>query len=227
LAYNKTINIIRFAHWEKASLALRAKALGFSRYCKRYTKFGTNLKILNNFVFVASLFLCHPLLASSEEWELEVSNTSCYLWKSGTISTTKSESIEFIVSFGLSSQDHKISEDLKLAGFKKQKYTLTITGNLHKDDERGGLHLGNSYHLPMDIVVAGMKLEQYYKIDKVWSYFIQGELVENMIADNLKTESFNFKIRATEKGDYHIATISNLGFSLKSSLLRQCESYFV
>jgi hypothetical protein len=36
MAYNKTINIIRFAHWEKASLALRAKALGFSRYRKRY-----------------------------------------------------------------------------------------------------------------------------------------------------------------------------------------------
>jgi hypothetical protein len=35
MAYNKTINNIRFAHWEKASLALRAKALGFSRYCKR------------------------------------------------------------------------------------------------------------------------------------------------------------------------------------------------
>jgi hypothetical protein len=33
---NKKINHIRFAHWEKASLALRAKALGFSRYCKRY-----------------------------------------------------------------------------------------------------------------------------------------------------------------------------------------------
>tara|TARA_B100001063_G_C16278738_1_gene318100 strand:+ start:299 stop:523 length:225 start_codon:yes stop_codon:yes gene_type:complete len=31
---NKTINNIRFAHWEKSSLALRAKALGFSRYNK-------------------------------------------------------------------------------------------------------------------------------------------------------------------------------------------------
>jgi hypothetical protein len=36
LAHNKTINIIRFAHWEKSSLQLRCKALGFSRYCKRY-----------------------------------------------------------------------------------------------------------------------------------------------------------------------------------------------
>ncbi len=35
--HNKTINIIRFAHWEKSSLALRAKAFGFSRYCKRYS----------------------------------------------------------------------------------------------------------------------------------------------------------------------------------------------
>ena len=33
---NKTINRIRFAHWKKSSLAPRAKALGFSRYCKRY-----------------------------------------------------------------------------------------------------------------------------------------------------------------------------------------------
>ncbi len=32
---NKTINNIRFDHWENPSLALRAKALGFSRYCKR------------------------------------------------------------------------------------------------------------------------------------------------------------------------------------------------
>ena len=32
---NKTINNIRYAHWEKASLSLRARALGFSRYCKR------------------------------------------------------------------------------------------------------------------------------------------------------------------------------------------------
>jgi hypothetical protein len=31
MAYNKTINIVRFAHWEKASLSL-----SFSRYCKRY-----------------------------------------------------------------------------------------------------------------------------------------------------------------------------------------------
>ncbi len=29
--HNKTINNIRFAHWEKASLSLC-----FSRYCKRY-----------------------------------------------------------------------------------------------------------------------------------------------------------------------------------------------
>ncbi|MCC2605649.1 hypothetical protein [Planctobacterium marinum] len=34
---NKTINSNRCAHWEKSSQALRAKALGFSRYCKRYT----------------------------------------------------------------------------------------------------------------------------------------------------------------------------------------------
>jgi hypothetical protein len=31
-APNKTINNVRFAHWEKASLSL-----SFSRYCKRYT----------------------------------------------------------------------------------------------------------------------------------------------------------------------------------------------
>jgi hypothetical protein len=36
MVYNKTINYIRFAHWEKTSLALRAKTLSFSRYCKRY-----------------------------------------------------------------------------------------------------------------------------------------------------------------------------------------------
>jgi len=33
---NKTINRIRFAHSKKSSLVPRAKALGFSRYCKRY-----------------------------------------------------------------------------------------------------------------------------------------------------------------------------------------------
>ncbi|GAA0860319.1 hypothetical protein GCM10009114_36950 [Aliiglaciecola litoralis] len=41
MATNKTINNIRFAYWEKASLSLRAKALGFSRYCKRYMLIGT------------------------------------------------------------------------------------------------------------------------------------------------------------------------------------------
>jgi hypothetical protein len=33
MKYNKTINNIRFAHWEKASLSL-----SFSRYCKRYVQ---------------------------------------------------------------------------------------------------------------------------------------------------------------------------------------------
>jgi hypothetical protein len=179
------------------------------------------------FVFFASLFLSYPLLASNDEWKLEISNTSCYLWQSGTINTTKSESIEFIVSFGYSSQDHKISEDLKAADFEKKKYTLTISGTLHEDDEKGGLHLGNSYNVPFDIVFAGLKLERNFKINEVWSYFIQGELVENMISENLNAESLNFKMRAAEKGDYYIATVPNLGFGLKSHLLRQCEGYFV
>jgi hypothetical protein len=43
MAYNKTINNIRFAHWEKASLALSAKALGFSRYCRRYSALALQL----------------------------------------------------------------------------------------------------------------------------------------------------------------------------------------
>jgi predicted alpha/beta superfamily hydrolase len=38
---NKTINNIRFAHWEKASLSL-----SFSRYCKRYTQNGVWVKFL-------------------------------------------------------------------------------------------------------------------------------------------------------------------------------------
>ncbi|GAB2704595.1 hypothetical protein Q4574_05265 [Aliiglaciecola sp. 3_MG-2023] len=33
---NFTKNNILFAHWEKDSLTLRAKTLGFSRYCKSY-----------------------------------------------------------------------------------------------------------------------------------------------------------------------------------------------
>ena len=66
---NKTINRIRFAHWKKSSQAPCAKALGFSRYCKRYktredmslpreqlAKVRTPFRVLSGFIFVLSLF---------------------------------------------------------------------------------------------------------------------------------------------------------------------------
>ncbi|WP_343862697.1 hypothetical protein [Aliiglaciecola litoralis] len=56
MATNKTINHIRCAHWEKASLALRAKALGFSRYCTRYVS-GEKLRILNGLCWLTLVLL--------------------------------------------------------------------------------------------------------------------------------------------------------------------------
>jgi hypothetical protein len=61
MPHNKTINIIRFAHWEKASLSLC-----FSRYCKRYVLLTTwcSNGVWMNKLFYSVLFICIVLTDS-------------------------------------------------------------------------------------------------------------------------------------------------------------------
>jgi len=189
--------------------------------------------ILNKYQ-ISALFVCivfpKALLASAEEWWFYATSNSCFFQYNGSLELSNKESIRYSIAFGVRKSDVEVSEDLRNINFKNQQYTLTIPAGLEEVinvfDEARGLKSYKFHKVPMDIMVQGVKLEKKYQTDLQWNYLIQGEFVEKLMSDNLKVDTFDFKIRVADQGDYQSVSVPNHGFKMKAFLLQSCEKYF-
>jgi hypothetical protein len=129
---NKTINNIRFAHWEKASLSL-----SFSRYCKRYVymEIPINMKI----VTILSVLVLSGCASATktyapdgrEAYSLDCSGTSrnwgmCYE-KAGEICKAKGyDTITVNGEQGVATGGHATTKSASVYGSSLHFRTMTI-----------------------------------------------------------------------------------------------------
>jgi hypothetical protein len=189
--------------------------------------------ILNRYQ-ISALLVCivfpNALLALTEEWEFFAISNRCFFQYDGSLKLSNKESIRYSVAFGVGKSDVEATEDRKNLDFKNQQYTLTIPVGLEEVinvvDEARGLISYKFHKVPMDILVQGVKLEKKYQTDSQWHYLIQGEFVEKLMSDNLKQNTFDFKIRVADQGEYQTVSVPNRGFEMRAFLLQSCEKYF-